>query len=116
MRLKGDPPSLLSSLPLLLNSPPHSFLLPPLLSSPFFYDTNLTISLRVALQQATGERDEAQSELERLRMKVTSLEDEHHFLQSDFSAKSADMLDKFSAQVFPPTFLLPLFNGVNTDL
>jgi chromosome segregation ATPase len=55
--------------------------------------------LRAALQQATVARDEAQEELERLRKKATSLEDEHHFLQTDFSAKSTDMLEKFSAQV-----------------
>jgi hypothetical protein len=64
--------------------------------------------LRAALQQATAARDEAQGELESLRMKATSLEDEHHFLQSEFSAKSADMLEKFSAQVLLSLFLLPL--------
>lgn len=47
----------------------------------------------------TAERDEAREELERLHKRTAVLEDEQHYLQSDFEAKKVNMMESFAAQL-----------------
>lgn len=66
--------------------------------------------MRKSLGQAVQERDAAQDELDLLKKKAATLDDELHFLKSDFSAKSSDVIERYSSQVL---ILLPTLSFFN---
>lgn len=56
-------------------------------------------SLRKSLQVAVLERDEAKDELDFIRKRASTLEDELHFLKSEFSSKNTDVIERYTIQV-----------------